>query len=260
MLKNYHTHTYRCRHASDEDERAYIESAITGGLKVLGFSDHVPMPLFPVPEYYSSFRMYREELPGYVRTVLDLKKEYEKDIEILLGFEAEYYPQMFEALLEMLSPYPYDYLIQGQHFLGNEVGEAHSVAWMADTAAELERYTGQVCEGMKTGAFSYLAHPDMFRFHEDDAIYTAQMRKICETASALDMPLECNLLGVRENRHYPSERFFRLVAAYNCKVILGCDAHSAKSLSNFQNWQDAYDFLARMGITNIVEDIRLRGR
>lgn len=41
MLANYHTHTFRCRHALGED-REYIEHAIDGGLKVLGFSDHCP--------------------------------------------------------------------------------------------------------------------------------------------------------------------------------------------------------------------------
>ena len=53
MQKNYHTHTFRCNHASMEDERAYIESAIAGGLKVLGFADHVPMPPYPDVEYQS---------------------------------------------------------------------------------------------------------------------------------------------------------------------------------------------------------------
>lgn len=259
MEKNYHTHTYRCNHATNEDERAYIESAIQGGLKVLGFSDHVPMPPFPEPAYYSGFRMKRELLPDYVQTILDLKKEYANDIEILLGFEAEYYPQMFDAMLEMLSPYPYDYLIQGQHFLGNEV-EGDSVSRVTTTQADIARYVSQVCEGMKTGAFSYLAHPDIFRFEGDDAVYARQMRKICETANALDMPLECNLLGLRDGRHYPCDRFFRLVAECGCKVIIGCDSHSAASLSNTQNKQDANDMLARLGVTNIVQDIRLRRR
>ena len=45
MLANYHTHTTRCGHAVGED-REYVETAIRRGLKVLGFSDHVPMP-FP---------------------------------------------------------------------------------------------------------------------------------------------------------------------------------------------------------------------
>lgn len=258
MQKNYHTHTYRCNHASAEDERAYIESAIKGGMTVLGFADHVPMPFFADAAYYSHYRMKREQLPDYVQTLLKLKEEYKKDIDILIGFEAEYYPAMFEDMLKLLAPYPYDYLILGQHFLGNEVGEAHSVSWVDNTPAQLERYVKQVCEGMKTGAFAYLAHPDIFRFTGDDETYRQYMSEICKTAKELDMPLECNLLGLRDNRYYPSDRFFRLVAEYGCKVILGCDAHESAPLANAQNKQQAYDMLARCGVTNIVEDIKLR--
>lgn len=43
MIANYHTHTWRCGHAFG-DEREYVENAIVGGLKILGFSDHTPMP------------------------------------------------------------------------------------------------------------------------------------------------------------------------------------------------------------------------
>ena len=41
MLANYHTHTVRCQHASGDD-RAYVETAIKNGMRVLGFSDHCP--------------------------------------------------------------------------------------------------------------------------------------------------------------------------------------------------------------------------
>ena len=41
MLANFHTHTYRCHHASGTD-REYVESAIRAGVKVLGFADHSP--------------------------------------------------------------------------------------------------------------------------------------------------------------------------------------------------------------------------
>ncbi len=44
MIANYHTHTWRCHHAKGT-EREYVERAIEGGLKILGFSDHTPYPL-----------------------------------------------------------------------------------------------------------------------------------------------------------------------------------------------------------------------
>lgn len=41
ITNNYHTHTSRCGHAVGEDEE-YVINAIKSGIKVLGFSDHVP--------------------------------------------------------------------------------------------------------------------------------------------------------------------------------------------------------------------------
>ena len=37
MIANYHTHTWRCRHA-DGTEREYVERTIEGGLKILALS------------------------------------------------------------------------------------------------------------------------------------------------------------------------------------------------------------------------------
>ena len=102
MIANYHTHTYRCHHA-DGTEREYVERAIENGLKIFGFSDHVPMP-FP-DGHQSGYRVRIEALEDYVRTVEGLREEYKKDIEILLGFEAEYYPAHFEDMLALIGQY-----------------------------------------------------------------------------------------------------------------------------------------------------------
>ena len=39
------------------------------------------------------------------------------------------------------------------------------------------------------------------------------------------MPLEINLLGMLEGKHYPNERFWEAAAEEGCDVILGRDAH-----------------------------------
>jgi histidinol-phosphatase (PHP family) len=62
MLSNFHTHTFRCQHASGEDKE-YVEAAIQSGLKVLGFSDHCPW-LFP-DGYISRIRMTPAQLDNY---------------------------------------------------------------------------------------------------------------------------------------------------------------------------------------------------
>ena len=55
MKTNYHTHTYRCKHAMGNDERIVL-NAIKADFDILGFSDHTPWPHFPA-DYDSHVRM-----------------------------------------------------------------------------------------------------------------------------------------------------------------------------------------------------------
>ena len=101
MIANYHTHTYRCGHAQGE-EREYVQQAIAGGIKLLGFSDHTPYDFFDSQPRNRPMRMMPEELPDYAESVRALAGEFRDRIEIHLGVEAEYYPRYFPRLLELL--------------------------------------------------------------------------------------------------------------------------------------------------------------
>ena len=235
----------------------YVQAAIDGGLQVLGFSDHAPIIGFP-DGYYSSWRMRPEELPIYVQMVLALKEKYKNQIEILLGFELEYYPDLFDATLQLLQTVPYDYLILGQHSTRNEYDGIYANRPKMGLSA-LQQSVSLVVEGMKTGCFSYVAHPDLCGYTGDDEIYKETMRPLLETALEMDMPLECNLLGLRDHRHYPTHRFFKLAGEYGCKVILGVDAHDPAALRNHDDKEQALQMLKECGVTEIVQDIRLKG-
>ena len=76
---NYHTHTFRCHHASGSDEE-YVLEAIANGYKVLGFSDHACWEYSS--KYVSRIRMRVQEFEEYKRSVLYLKEKY-KDIHIV---------------------------------------------------------------------------------------------------------------------------------------------------------------------------------
>ena len=161
MLANYHTHTPRCNHAVGE-EQCYVERAVEGGLKLLGFSDHTPY-LFDKPGYYSSFRMRPEELDDYVQTLQKLRTKYADRIELHIGLEAEYYPKLFPRLLDFLRQYPVEYLILGQHALYNEVEGIYPAQPTTDRKL-LDQYLGQTLDALDSGVFTYFAHPDLFCF------------------------------------------------------------------------------------------------
>ena len=253
MLNNYHTHTWRCNHATGT-EREYVEAAIARGMKTLGFADHAPY--FFDGDYYSGYRMKREQLQDYVDTVRALKSEYAGQIDIKIGLEMEYYPRHFEKTMDFIRAFDLDYLIMGQHFLGNEENERASSALTTD-AEVLHRYVAQVLEGAETGVFTYLAHPDLIHFEGDACVWEAEMERLCIRLKELHMPLEMNLLGFLEKRPYPRKDFFEIAKRVGNAVILGCDAHETQQMANAAIAKEAEKWLADRGIVP-VQDVDLR--
>ena len=254
MIANYHTHTPRCNHA-DGKERRYVERALAAGFEALGFSDHTPY-FFDEPGYYSSFRMRPEQLPDYVETLLGLREEYGDRIRLYIGLEAEYYPKLFPRLLAYLRQFPMDYLILGQHALYNETEGVFSPR-PTDDEKLLDQYRGQTLEALETGLFSCFAHPDLFCFTGDPKAYERHVRTICRRVKELDIPLEFNLLGYSEGKHYPDPAFWRIVGEEQPKVVIGCDAHNPAAVWNPALIAEAEAKLSGFGITP-VETIPLR--
>ncbi len=250
MLANYHTHTPRCKHAVGS-EREYIERAIDCGFKILGFSDHTPQP-YP-KDYVSTIRMGMDEIEDYTSTLVALREEYKDKIKILIGYEVEYTHKYFDKLLTELRKFPLDYLIQGQHFAPDEVEGAY-MGFKSGEESRLKQYVDLTVEGMRTGVFSYLAHPDLVNFTGDDATYKKHMVRIVETALECDIPLEVNMLGFVEKRNYPCDRFFSMAAQMGAKFVIGCDAHKPQMLNQPEAVSGFMDFLNRYGI-NITDNV-----
>lgn len=245
MIANYHTHTWRCNHAFGV-EKQYIENAIAGGLQILGFSDHTPY-YFP-NGYIARDKMLPSQLEDYVDTVLRLRDEYRDDIEIHLGLEAEYYPEIWEGLLELIEPYPIEYLLLGQHYIHNEYeGDSYN-GKPGHGEEDLLLYCRQCIEAVKTGKFLYFAHPDLLNYCGDPALYVEEMTKMCRFCREYGIPLEFNLLGVRQTRNYPSEIFWKIAAQEGNTVIYGSDAHRPQHVISPDVVRKADRLLALYGI------------
>jgi histidinol-phosphatase (PHP family) len=255
MIANYHTHTWRCRHAYGT-EREYVENAIEAGLKILGFSDHTPQ-VYP-DGYICPVKMLPQELEGYVDTVLDLKREYRADIEILLGLEAEYLDTLWEPLMRLLEPYPIEYLILGQHYLGNGIRQPFC-GERTDSVKRLKTYCKQTREALETGKFLYFAHPDVLWFTGPDDIYEEEMTGLCKYCKDAGIPLEINLLGLREDRNYPDERFWKIAAREGNTVVYGSDAHRPDHVYSPEVIAKADRFLLKTGIgkERLLEVLRI---
>ena len=245
MTANYHTHTPRCHHAAGT-EKEYIENAIQAGFRILGFADHSPQ--FFEGGYVSAMRMLPSQAPEYVETIKRLAEEYRNDLQILVGFEAEYFPALFPRLKQLCRDCGVDYLILGQHFLHNEQSGVY-VGGEGCDQEKLTAYVDEVIEGIETGCFTYVAHPDVCRYDADDAFYRREMGRLCRAAKAADVPLEINMLGHAGGRHYPCDKFFRIAKETGNSFVIGCDAHTPDFLLDRKAIEGVEKFAADLGIT-----------
>ncbi len=183
-----------------------------------------------------------------------LRREYAGDITVKIGFELEYYPALFAKTLRFLCDFPIDYLIQGQHFLGNEyeAGAVYSGRPTED-AAVLQRYVEQTVAGMASGAYTYLAHPDLCNFVGDREIYREQMRRLCTSAKQLGCPLEVNFLGFMQHRCYPNQAFWQIAKEVGNDVVIGLDAHSPDAVLDQTTLGEMRAWIAAQGLTPLSE-------
>ena len=229
---NLHSHTFRCGHAEGEDEE-YVLAAIKQGFTHMGFSDHVFLPGIFAPRMRGDISM----LDDYVNSVKRLREKYKGKIDIHLGFEAEYMKEFAHYYKHLLDDGIIDYLIMGQHCYYKD-GKTYWYTSGTSTEEAVKHYTDDLIEGMRSGLFLYVAHPDFFMLYSNyfEPYHEEASRRIAKAAKELDIPLEINVSKARrypkgefnpkELLIYPYPPFWEIVGQEGCKVVFGVDAHS----------------------------------
>ena len=226
LRESFHNHTWRCNHA-ENTERDYIESAVRGGMTKLGFSDHAPYVF--ENGYYSGFRMKPEQIQGY-----------------------------FDKFLKLIADYPVEYLLMGQHFIHNEMDRMDSFH-ASESVEKLQTYVRQVAEGLSTGKFACLAHPDVLWFTGSKDVYQKEMLTVCEAAKKYNVLLEINLLGVRDGRVYPNPDFWEVAGQVGNTVTIGSDAHRAADVYDPKSYETAMGIVKRFGLNCVNAGEMIKG-
>lgn len=246
VKKNYHTHTNRCGHAYGSDEE-FVLAAINCGYTNLGITDHVFLPGVEQTGIRGNYSL----LDDYLNSINALKTKYRDDIEIKIGFEAEYYDDFIDYYKDLLESGKIDYLVLGQHCYYNK--EENKLIFYNSIHHDfnmLQKYKNDLIKGMDSGLFSFVAHPDLYMSGYDcwdeHAIQVAH--EICQAAVRNKLPLEINLAGARHFRNkthvpsgYPFDAFWEIVKLYPIEVTIGVDAHVPSEFAASQ--QLAFDLI-----------------
>ncbi len=258
---NWHTHTYRCKHATGEVDD-YCRAALDAGLETLGFSDHQPLP----DNLWIAVRMSPEELTGYREAIADAQGRFPA-LRIYPGLECEY--------IKSLGGYYREELL-GRHNLAYLVGAVHSIPYRGEWVSiharatpndrhALAAYADHLIELMSTGLFAYIAHPDVFGMFYDcwDAETEAVSRAIVAAARDCRLPLEINAYGLRKppmetsegtRSMYPWEPFWKIAAESGATAIVNSDAHKPEDIVG--KVDEALALAERTGI-RVIDDLAL---
>ncbi len=216
----YHTHTFRCQHASGEVVD-YARAAAVAGLARLGAADHTPLP----DGRWASVRMRLDQLPGYEAAVRAAQQAVPQ-VRVLLGMECDVGAQYFTWYRDTFLARGYDYLIGSVHFLDDDGVEVSAFGGCRGASA-LRDWSDKAIAAIESGLFAFLAHPDNIAC--GDATWSdevaAAVDAVCAAAAASELPLELNSLGLRERRGYPWLPFWERAAVHGCTVVLSTDAH-----------------------------------
>lgn len=222
----FHVHTARCGHAALDSEESYIEYAIKNDMHMITFTDHAPFPGDPF-----TGRMKMTKLDEYIHTIKELREKYKKYIKIYSGFEVEYIPEYLSYCCELQKKV--DFMILGQHHAKTTDGHYTYEKEIGKNKIYTSIFFA-VIEGMKTGLFSVLAHPDRY-FHsmnnwtEEDEQFKEQIFLL---AKEKHIKLEKNL-SVYEKIGY-NMNFWNDMPE-GIQIIYGLDAHSLDDMKRRLN-------------------------
>ena len=260
---NLHTHSWYCGHGTGEIAD-YVDAAKErGDLKVLGFSEHCPVP----DDRWSSTRMKYSQLPAYMKDVLDARDRESSlgdgGLRILLGAECDglkqYMPYYRDVLLGELG---FDYLIGAVHFHHDAVsGQDLYPNRIDDYTPYLREYVENYIDMLESGIFLLGAHPDLFAYTTPwSADLKAASLDIIQCALANDMPLEINGLGLRKGiveiggvrrPHYTIREFWEMALDAGVKVCCNSDAHRPKDVHGWPSHDgyvnECFEFASSIG-------------
>jgi histidinol-phosphatase (PHP family) len=255
-MNNFHTHTWRCKHATGT-VKDYVKAAVEKKMKILGMSDHTPLP----DNRWPHVRMDMSDLDAYEQEFIDAETE---DIILLRGLECEWDPEYRNFYRdELLGERNFDFLIGSLHFI--KYGSDWAYLSEIRTAKHLANYAELLIKTMRTGLFSFIAHPDGFGagYRQWDKNTEACAIDILTAAEELSIPLEINGFGLRKNKIttvngdrsvYPLLNFWELAGSFNIKTICNSDAHNPKDVD--ASIEDCM-LIANQFNLNIIDDIRI---
>lgn len=225
---------------------AYVEAAANRGVTELGFTEHLYRCVEsrgPLGDFWEAERdrdlaehsraFVAEDrnlsLESYVTAVVEAK---DRGLPVKLGLEVDFFPETIGAVMELLDPYPWDYLIGSVHWIGG---------WAIDSSSSLfgwdrkglewtwSTYFDLAVELAGSGVVDVLAHIDLPKKYGKrlPAEPLDRYEEVVGAAASSNTAVEVSSQGLRKpaDEVYPSPAFLRAFYQAGVPITLASDGH-----------------------------------
>lgn len=238
MLWDTHMHS---QYSGDSDaaQDSMINAAIEKGLAGICFTDHLDIDYPDEPD------LFLLDLPNYTASVLAQKEQYKNRIDVLLGIELGLQPHLAALHEDILSQYPFDFVIGSSHVVhGFDPYYPKFYEGRTEEACYLE-YFESILENIRSfDGFDVYGHIDyVVRYGPNRneqytyARYSDVIDEILKLLIERGKGIEINTGGFKYGLGHPNPTE-EIIARYHELggeiITIGADAHTPKHV--------AYDF------------------
>ncbi|MGD9568517.1 MAG: histidinol-phosphatase HisJ [Sedimentibacter sp.] len=244
---NLHTHTDYCDGKCKTEEM--ILSAIECKFHSIGISTHGPVP------FETDWNIKKEKVEEYIDEVLFLKKKYKNEIQVFLGMELDYIPEIgFDEFTQKLIK-RLDYYIGSVHYLGmlknktmwtvdyntEELIQGINESFNGNVRNAVEAYYKTISEMAHNFHPPIIGHLDLIKknnknnvlFDENEEWYKYSVEKCLDIIKNTKSIIEINTGGIARGytfEQYPSTFILKMIKERNIPVIINSDAHTREGI------------------------------
>jgi histidinol-phosphatase (PHP family) len=227
-----------------------VLSAIENNFDSLGISSHGPI------NDKTDWNIKQDKVEEYIEEINRLKKKYKDKIEIFLGMELDYIPDIGFTDLCLSLMKRLDYYIGSVHYLGTY---KNGIMWTVDYNIEelltgidesfegnirkaVETYYETISEMAERYQPPIIGHLDLFNKNNKDNIlfderenwYVLAVKKCLNVIKNTSSVIEINTGGIARNNNkeqYPSALILKMMKERNIPVMVNSDAHTADNIA-----------------------------
>lgn len=243
ILYDTHMHTPLCNHAKGDPEE-YAAAAEARNLKGVIFTCHNPGPNGFSPKV----RMRPDQFDEYVAMVERARDAYRGRVDVRLGLECDYLPDMEDYLADLLHRADFHHVLGSVH---PQLPYYRRRYDDGDARAMQHTYFQHLAQAAESGLFDTISHPDLVKNVYSEAWRIDQIldliRETLDRIAAAGVAMELNTSGVhkRVREMNPNPTMLAEMRARDIPVVVGSDAHEPKRVA--ADFDQAFTLLEEAG-------------